>query len=407
MFVSSAKFTFTNRSGVQLAARLERPGGEPRAYALFAHCFTCSKDTVAAARISQELAAHGIAVLRFDFTGLGGSEGEFANTDFSSNLDDLEDAAAHLREVYQAPRILIGHSLGGAATLAVAGRIPEAVAVATIAAPADPAHVRHLFGEKEQAIWEHGEAEVQLAGRGFRIRREFLEDIQGQRLEEAITRLKRPLLIFHGPRDQLVGIENASAIFTAATHPKSFISLDDADHLLSRREDARYVAKVLVAWASRYLSADARAESGPPEGTVEVAETGAGRFAQVVRAGRHVLCADEPASVGGDDSGPGPYDYLLAGLGSCSSMTLRMYVERKGWPLERVVVRLRHGRIHAKDCEDCETKEGKVDRIEREIELQGALDDEQRRRLLEIAERCPVHQTLTSETKIVTRAAEG
>ena len=388
----SERVTFPNPSGARLAARLDRPAAEPRAFALFAHCFTCSKDLFAASRISQALAERGFAILRFDFTGLGASEGEFANTNFSSNLGDVVAAADHLREQYQAPQLLIGHSLGGAAVLAAAQRVPEATAVATIGAPFNPAHVSHLFKEAQAEIEAKGEAEVVLAGRTFTVRKQFLEDLKEQCSAKRIGALRN----------------NAGEIFKAARHPKSFVSLDGADHLLTRRADAVYVAEVLAAWASRYLPAPAEAEvPGRPEGgEVLVAETGQGRFQQVVRVGRHELRADEPKSFGGDDTGPGPYDYLLAGLGACTSMTVRMYAERKALPLERVAVRLSHDKIHAQHCADCETKEGKLDEITRIVELSGALDDSQRQRLIEIAGKCPVHKTLTSEIKIRTRLAE-
>ena len=403
----SEKVVFPGSQGAKLAARLELPDGRPRAYALFAHCFTCSKDIFAATRIARALAETGIAVLRFDFTGLGASEGEFANTNFSSNVEDLVRAAAYLREAHEAPAILIGHSLGGAAVLAAAGKIPEAKAVATIAAPADPGHVAHLLADVRPEIEAKGEAEVVLAGRQFRIRKQFLEDIAGQPFKESIKGLHKALLLFHAPLDDTVGIENASAIFLAAKHPKSFVSLDGADHLLTRHADARYVATMLAAWATRYVpglaeSGDAPAAEGE-HGTVVVRETGNGSFQQDVIVGRHRFHADEPVSVGGSDTGPGPYDLLLAGLGACTSMTIRMYADRKQLPLERVSVTLAHDKIHAADCADCETREGKVDVIERAIELTGNLDDAQRARLMEIADKCPVHRTLHSEIKIRTR----
>lgn len=392
---------FPGAFGTPLAARLDLPAGTPAAWVLFAHCFTCSKDTLAAARISAALVEHGFGVLRFDFTGLGGSAGDFANTNFSSNVADLIAAASWLREHQQAPRVLIGHSLGGAAVLAAAGEIAEAAAVATIGAPFDPAHVQHLLGAAASEIAVNGEAEVTLAGRKFRIRKQFLDDLAANGNSGRIGRLRKALLVFHSPRDTTVDIENAARIYAAARHPKSFVSLDTADHLLTARADAAYVAAVLAAWASRYIAAAAPAPIAAPDG-VSVMETREGRFTQDIVAGAHHLRADEPVAVGGDDSGFSPYDLLLASLGACTSMTLRMYAEQKKWPLERVTVHLRHDRMHAADCAECETREGKIDRIAREIRLTGDLDDAQRTRLMEIADKCPVHRTLHSEVLVKT-----
>jgi putative redox protein len=402
MAFKAREVTISNKSGEKLAARLDLPAGKPKATVLFAHCFTCTKDIFAASRISQELAERGFAVLRFDFTGLGASEGEFANANFSSNIEDLVAAADFMRDEIEAPKVLIGHSLGGAAVLAAASHIPEAVAVATIGAPFDPGHVARLFQSAADEIAEKGEAEVLIAGRPFTVKQQFLDDIAVHKSKDYIPALKRALLILHAPRDTVVGIDNAAEIFKAAKHPKSFVSLDDADHLLSRRTDAVYVADVLAAWAVRYLP-EIEAEDDPmipsPDEVI-VSETGDGKFTQTVRTGDHHLVADEPRSVGGDDLGPGPYDFVLAGLGACTSMTVRMYAERKGWPLERVTVGLRHKKIHAEDCADCETKTGKLDEIERWLAFEGDLDDDQRARLLEIADKCPVHRTLTHEVKI-------
>jgi uncharacterized OsmC-like protein/alpha-beta hydrolase superfamily lysophospholipase len=402
------KFDFRSAQGRTLAALLDRPDGPVRAVALFAHCFTCGKDIKAARRIAEGLKLHGIAVLRFDFTGLGGSEGEFANTTFSSNIDDLVAAADHLREKLAAPAILIGHSLGGAAVLAAAHRIAEARAVVTIGAPCDPGHVAGLLGEHVEKIRAQGEVEVNLAGRPFRIRRELLDDIAEQKLTERIKNLHRALLIFHSPTDATVGIDNASHIFLAAKHPKSFISLAGADHLISRPSDAAYVANVIAAWAERYLdmAVDAQPSDDTEAGTVVVRETRRGKFQQEVIVGAHRFLADEPVAVGGMDSGPGPYDLLLAGLGACTSMTLRLYAERKQLPLKQTTVRLHHNKIHAADCAACETKEGMVDHIERAITLEGNLDAEQRARLMEIADKCPVHRTLESEIDIRTVEAK-
>jgi putative redox protein len=368
----------------ELAARLDTPAGQARAYALFAHCFTCSKESKAATYVSQALAGYGIATLRFDFSGL----------EFTSNIDDLVSAAGWLRENRAAPQVLAGHSLGGAAVLAAAGRIPEARAIATIGAPFEPAHVARLL---------KGDGKVDLGGRPVTMSKAFLDDLARQNPAETIGALRKPLLVFHSPRDTIVEIENASKIFLAAKHPKSFVSLDRADHLLTQKADAQYAATVLAAWASRYLDAPPEAEAAEVVPGVRVAEAGEGRFAQLVQAGRHRLRADEPLAVGGDDSGPGPYDLLLAALGACTSMTVRMYAEQKKWPLRRVSVELKHDKVHAADCAECETREGRIDKIERVLALEGELDEAQRQRLLEIANKCPVHRTLHSEVWIPTR----
>jgi putative redox protein len=401
----SEKFEFPNSKGEKLAAVIDYPVGEPTAYALFAHCFTCGKNNLAAKRIAERLANCGIAVLRFDFTGLGNSEGEFANTHFSSNVDDLIAAANTMRDRKMAPAILIGHSLGGAAVIAAASRIAEARCVVTIAAPSDPAHVTAVFKDHVDAIREQGEVEVSLAGRPFRIKRVFLDDVAEQKLTDALNNLRKALLIFHSPTDDTVGIDNATRIFIAARHPKSFVSLADADHLLSKKSDALYVANVIAAWAERYLApAEDMAESKTEveAGTVLVRETGQGKFQQEVLSGPHRLLADEPVNFGGLDSGPGPYDLVLAGLGACTSITVRLYAERKKIPLERVSVRLHHNKIYAKDCEDCETKEGMLDHIDRAVTLEGPLSADERKRLIEIADKCPVHRTLESEVEIKT-----
>ncbi len=400
--VSREKLQFDNGRGEHLAALLESPPGPPRAYALFAHCFTCSKDVAAASRVSRALAARGFATLRFDFTGLGNSDGDFSNTNFSSNVQDLLAAVEHLRARREAPRLLVGHSLGGAAVLAAAGEVPEARAVVTIGAPADPGHVAHLFASDRDTIERDGQAEVSLAGRRFTIRKQFLDDIQGQTLAARVRAMRKALLVFHSPVDDIVGVDNAAAIFAAALHPKSFVSLDRADHLLSRPQDSEFVAGTIAAWASRYVAGDELPASRPQvaEGKVLVRERDH-RFTQDVFTDRHDLHADEPSSAGGADEGPSPYEYLLAGLGACTAMTLRLYASHKKLPLRHVEVRLEHDKIHAKDCAECETREGKVDQIRRRIRLDGDLDDAQRARLMEIADRCPVHRTLHSEIDIV------
>jgi putative redox protein len=397
---------FPGASGALLSARLDAPAEPPLAYALFAHCFTCSKESKAATLISASLAERGVAVLRFDFTGLGGSEGEFANTNFSSNVGDLVAAAGHLRKHYRAPAILIGHSLGGTAVLAAAPDIPECTAVATVGSPFDPKHLLGLIGSSTQAIEREGEAQVEIGGRAFLIKKQFLDDIQGQRLGEIVARMGKALMVMHSPRDTIVDIDNATKIFMAAKHPKSFVSLDPADHLLSEREDALYAGHVLAAWAERYLQMRPQDLPAAPPGKVLVRETREGKFTNQVIVGRHVIRADEPVAAGGLDSGPSPYDLLCAALGACTAMTLRSYADLKGIPLERISVELKHEKIHAVDCAECETREGKIDRIERLIGLEGPLDPAQRQKLLEIANKCPVHRTLHSELVIPTRLAD-
>jgi putative redox protein len=397
--------TFEGSAGTELAARLDLPAGPVRGFALFAHCFTCTKDILAAKRIAAGLAAAGVGVLRFDFTGLGSSEGEFANTNFSSNIEDLVHAAAYLRANFAAPQLLIGHSLGGAAVLAAAAEIPEAKAVVTIGAPADVAHVLHQFGGSLDEIRQKGEAHVTLAGRQFTIRRNFVEDAEGHRLTNRIATLGKALLVMHAPLDAVVGIDNASKIFLAAKHPKSFVSLDDADHLLSDASIAAYAASVIVAWASKYLPAhpaDARMEAG-----VLIRETMQGTFQNIAVAGRHRLFADEPVSVGGLDSGPNPYDYLSIALGACTAMTLRIYAEHKKIHLGRISVAVRHGKVAAQHCIDCgevaEGREGKIDRFDRVISIEGKIDRGLEEKLVEIAAKCPVHRTLEATSAVITK----
>ncbi len=405
--IRSDKVEFPGANGDLLAGRLDRPTGRPRAFGLFAHCFTCSKDVFAAQRIATGLAERGIAVLRFDFTGLGGSAGDFGNTNFSSNIADLVAAADFLRAQHQAPQILIGHSLGGAAVRLAAARIPECTMVATLNAPFDPQHVQHLFADALESIRRDGAATVTLAGRSFTLRKDFVDDLMTHAPAENLRQLKRALLIFHATQDTIVGIENARLAYEAAVHPKSFFALDGADHFISKREDATYVADLLAAWTNRYLHQEpAVAEPQAGSGTVVVTGAGEGLFPQLISAHGHRLRADEPVEVGGTDSGPGPYDFLLAGLGACTAMTVRMYAERKKWPLENAEVTLRHSKVHAADCAACETKAGMLDQIERAIRLDGPLDADQKARLMEIADKCPVHRTLTSEVRIHTTMVE-
>ena len=402
------RLTFENQEGIKLSARLDLPMDEkPYAFAIFAHCFTCSKNLNAVVHINRALARKGIAVLRFDFTGLGESEGDFSETSFSSNVTDIISAADYLRQHFDAPKLLIGHSLGGAAVLQAASSIPSCRAVATIAAPASLTHLVSLFDSKKEALETRGETMITIGGRGFRIRKQFVEDIEGIRMEEKIRKLERPLLILHSPRDKVVGIENAQEIFEAARHPKSFVSLDQADHLLSNREESRYAGSVLAAWAEKYLGKGEKAggQQNLRDNRV-VVQTGKVGYQTEIMANGHSLIADEPIPAGGADTGPTPYEYLVAGLGACTSITLRMYADRKKWPLEAIVVRLRHQKIHAGDCRECESGEGRIDHIEREIRLLGPLSREQRERLMTIADRCPVHRTLQGPVKIETRQAD-
>jgi len=411
----STTTSFTGSGGETLSGRLDLPAETPIAFAVFAHCFTCSKDSHAAARISRALTDRQIAVLRFDFTGLGASGGDFADATFSSNVADVVRAAAHLREMTAAPGLLVGHSLGGAAVLAAAGEVPEVRAVVTIGAPSDPAHITHLFAGTAPDIDARGECDVTLAGRTFRIRKSFLDDVRMQPQRERIASLHRPLLVMHAPDDDTVGIDNARAIYDAARHPKSFVSLPGADHLINDRRDAAYVADVIASWAARFLpqpaSQPGAAAAGPPAGaaavpagSVVVSQRDPARFVRDVQAGVHVMTLDEPVDVGGEDLGPSPYDLLLAALGGCTSLTMQLYAKRKGWSLDAATVTLRHDRIHAADCESCETTNARLDRIQRDIRITGDLDDAQRAALLAIAEKCPVHRTLTTEVVIETRA---
>ena len=407
MTAHTIKAEFEGHSGAKLAARLDLPAGAIRAWALFAHCFTCSKDSLAARRISGELARAGIAVMRFDFTGLGSSDGEFASTNFSSNLADLRAAADWLAAHYDAPEILVGHSLGGAAVLAIAGEIPSVKAVATLGAPAEASHVIENFGGQVDEIHAQGEAEVSLGGRTFTIQKQFVEDLNATSMADRIGHMRKALLILHAPRDQVVGIDNAAAIFTAAKHPKSFVSLDGADHLLTDPADANYVAGVIASWVARYLPAEAPRREDEPAEDVVVGETGQGRFQVSVQAGPHRFLADEPADVGGADTGPSPYDLMSAALGACTAMTLRIYVRLKKIDLGLVTVAVRHNKVHAADCLECTDEErangGKIDRFERIISIDGGAPEALADKIVEIAGKCPVHRTLEHGAKVVTK----
>ena len=402
------RITFQGHSGDTLAARLDLPDGPVRASAIFAHCFTCSKDILAARCIAARLAKQGFAVLRFDFTGLGHSEGEFANTHFTSNVADLGCAANYLADRDMPPRLLIGHSLGGAAVIKAAPEMDGLRAVVTIGAPFAPAHVSNNFGTKLDEIKENGTATVTLAGRDFMIRKEFLDDISSASLQSSLAHLGAALLVLHAPSDATVGIENASEIFLAARHPKSFVTLGDADHLITDEADATYAADIIATWSSRYLGdATVSDTASVPTGVVRVSEHDAAGFRQDIVIGtRHQLLADEPVEVGGKDTGPNPYEFLSAGLGACSAMTIRLYARRKAIPLTHVAVDVRHDREHMRDCEDCEQNSRKIDIFRRTIWLQGALSADQQAALLRIADKCPVHRTLVELSSVETVLGE-
>ena len=403
------KVVFKNKQGLDLAGLMELPSSEPVGVVLFAHCFTCGKDVTSASRISRALSARGFAVLRFDFTGLGSSDGDFANTNFTSNTEDLLSAVEYLSEHYGAPDILVGHSLGGAAVLAVAGHVPSCRAVVTIGAPAAPSHVIHHFEDQLDKIENDGRAEVNLGGRPFSIQHQFVQDLQKQSQEERVHNLGKALLIFHSPVDATVSINEAATIYKWAMHPKSFVSLENADHMLSRGVDAEYVADTLGTWAKRYLLSDSSSSSDTTgksvnSGQVLIAEKNR-RFTRNVMTDDHQWLADEPASLGGDNFGPDPYEMLLASLGACTSMTMRMYANRKEWPVEDIYVSLQHERRHGEDCQECfeDGRDGKMEVLHRSIRIEGdALTEEQRERLIEIADKCPVHRTLESNPVIKT-----
>ncbi|QDX26925.1 OsmC family protein [Sphingomonas suaedae] len=398
----SESISFRNADGIELAGALDLPPGKPRAFALFAHCFSCSSQSHAAKRIAQALTLHGIATLRFDFTGLGISGGEFADSHFAANVDDLKQAARYLSDKWRAPTVLIGHSLGGTAVIAAAGDLPSIKAVVTIGAPFDPAHVLQHFGSSIDEIEQVGEADVTIAGRTFTVRKDFLDAAREQDQGRRLAELKCALLVMHSPVDEIVGIDNAREIFEAARHPKSFLSLDGADHLLTEKRDGEQAATLIASWAERYLGlADEVAIE--LEGSVQVRSTD-GKFLQDVVAGEHRFVADEPVRLGGWNAGPTPYDLLLASLGTCTAMTIKMFAAREKIPLEDVSIGLRHDRVHG---EDCEANQGKIERITRHVELTGSLSDDQRKQLIAIADRCPVHHTLTSDLRIETLDAVG
>ncbi|MEO9661055.1 MAG: alpha/beta fold hydrolase [Maribacter dokdonensis] len=395
------KVSFINSQGKKLAARLERPDNqEPHSYAIFAHCFTCNKNFSAVRNISRALVSKGIAVLRFDFTGLGESEGEFEETNFSSNVSDLIEAAKYLEQHYKAPSLLIGHSLGGAAVIFAASELDAVAVVSTIGAPSSPAHVQHLFKSNVDEINATGKAKVNIGGRDFTIKKDFIDDIESKPMKEVLKNLRKPYLVLHSPQDTIVGIENAKELYQYAHHPKSFISIDKADHLLMDSVDSTYVGNVIAGWAERYLDIPKRT---PLKTSHQVAVSiGNEGFTSEIVAGNHLLIADEPKDFGGNDFGPSPYDYVSSGLGACTAMTLRMYASRKKWDLQKVIVHVDHGKEHAPDSQNTSTIK-KIDTFKRSIELFGDLDDSQKNRLMEIADKCPVHKTLSATSVIITK----
>jgi uncharacterized OsmC-like protein/esterase/lipase len=404
MAIKTEKITFPGSQGHLLSARLDSPDGEIKGYALFVHCFTCSSNILAASHISAALNEKGIAVFRFDFTGLGSSEGEFSNTNFSSNIEDIKAAIDFLRSQNKTPQILIGHSLGGSAVLRAAEMVPDLKALVTINAPSDPSHLRHLLKSSLEEIKSQGYANVTLAGRTFQIQKHFIDDLEKHKSLDYLKNVTAALLIFHSPQDKVVDIENAKLIFTAARHPKNFISLNGADHLLTRIDDADYVADIISSWVNRYLleeNSPLPAKEDDTQG-VTVTETGTGKFTQVVQAAGHTFYADEPVDVGGDNKGPGPYDLLLAGLGACTSMTIRMYADYKKIPLKKVKVTLTHEKVYNEDLINCVEENARLDLINRDITVTGDLTPEQRDGLFRIAEKCPVHKTLSQPSVIKT-----
>lgn len=400
--MGSKKISFKNSNGYELSASLELPVNQhPHTYAIFAHCFTCNKNLTAVRNISRALNMSGIAVLRFDFTGLGDSEGDFADTNFTSNVEDLVAAAEYLKKDSKTPTILIGHSLGGAAVLLAAGLLPDIKAVVTIGAPFDPHHVSHLFAAGIAEINSTGQADVCIGGRSFKVKKQFLDDLETQVIEEKLRNLRTAILVMHSPQDKTVEIENARLIYSTAHHPKSFISLDGADHLLSKKEDSLYVGEMIASWARRYVAQPQKdILKVKKQVAVRLGKTG---FTSDVMVRQHSLTADEPESVGGNDFGATPYELVAAGLGACTAMTIQMYARRKKWVVDEVTVHLDHKKDYAQDMSDvADEKPIKVDQFNREIILEGDLTKEQRQRLLEIADKCPVHRTLHGKVEIVT-----
>jgi putative redox protein len=404
--MSLQKVIFQNKEGHNLVGRLELPPDQhPHNYVIFAHCFTCNKNLSAIKNIGKALTSKGFGVLRFDFTGLGESEGDFADTNFSGNVEDLIAAAEYLKVNYQAPTLMVGHSLGGAAVIFAAAEIDSVRAVATIGAPSDPSHVKHLLKSEIEEIKTSGKAVVNLSGRDFTIKKQFLEDLETKSLPDTAKKLRKALLVMHSPQDDTVGIKNAEEIYHGAKHPKSFVSLDDADHLLMNKKDSVYAGEVIAGWAQRYVNIPEEPELNSEHQIVASLDDEDG-FTTAMKVGNHYMTADEPTSFGGNDFGPSPYELVSAGLSACTAMTVQMYVKRKGWPLKNIEVHTSYGKSHAKDCENCKSDSAKIDTFHREIKLTGDLDEKQLNRILQIADKCPVHKTLHSETQIITQLVD-
>lgn len=400
------KVSFTNKHQEQLAGRLELPiNQKPHNFVIFAHCFTCTKNLTAVKNVGRALTNAGFGVLRFDFTGLGESEGDFENTNFSGNVEDLTEAAEFLEKNFMAPTLLIGHSLGGTAAIFAAEKIASIKAVAVINSPSDPAHVMHLLKENKDEITKNGKAKVNLGGMDFTITKQFLDDLENKPLTEIVKKFKKALLILHSPQDKTVEIKNAEKIYKAAHHPKSFVSLDGVDHLLSKKEDSKYVGNVIAGWASRYVDIPI-SEQIITNSKVAASLDNDEKFTTSLKLGDHYFIADEPTSFGGNNFGPSPYEFLSAGLAACTAMTIQMYARRKDWEVENVTCNVNYSKEHALDCENCEEDSAKIDTFGREIKLKGNLSEEQKKKLLEIADKCPVHRTLQTDTQIKTKLIE-
>lgn len=401
--MSLKKVSFLNREGQQLSGRLELPAEQQaHNFVIFAHCFTCNKNLSAVKNISRALTSNGFGVLRFDFTGLGESDGDFADTNFSGNVEDLISASKYLEENYLAPTLIIGHSLGGAASIFAASQLDSIKAVATVGAPSNPKHVQHLLSSSLDEIKSNGLAVVNLSGRDFTIKKQFVDDLETKSLPEVAKNLKKALLVMHSPQDTTVGVKNAEEIYVSAHHPKSFVSLDGADHLLTNKKDSAYVGDVISGWAKRYIDIPEQEILKSKHQVVASLNADDG-FTTQMKVGSHYIIADEPISFGGNDFGPSPYEFVSAGLSACTAMTIQMYAKRKGWDIKNVQVHTSYGKTHALDCEACDESSSKIDTFNREIKFEGDLDDKQTQRLLQIADKCPVHKTLHSETQVITK----